>query len=219
MNLSTTTPSDLQLLEAWRAGDLPAGAQLFERHYAGIARFFSNKVGSEREDLIQSTFLACLEGIDRFRGDASFRTLLFAIARFKLLKHLREQSRDHHYRDPAPPLLEADGPSPISLLTATTTRRRLHAALRRLTLDTQLMLELFYWEALPLKDIARILEIPINTVKTRLRRAREQLALELAAIDASPSDVESSLAGLDRWVEALRGRHAGIGRVVQEPMS
>ncbi|MCA9708401.1 MAG: sigma-70 family RNA polymerase sigma factor, partial [Myxococcales bacterium] len=72
---------DEQLLARWRGGDAQAGAALFERYYEAIARFFVNKVGLDCGDLVQATFLGCLEGLERFRGEASFRTLLFAIAR------------------------------------------------------------------------------------------------------------------------------------------
>ena len=45
------------LVDAWRDGDREAGRRLFERHYAGVARFFRNKVGEAGLDLIQRTFL------------------------------------------------------------------------------------------------------------------------------------------------------------------
>ncbi len=203
----TPIDTDLRLLAAWRTGDIQAGTSLFERHYPGVQRFFSNKVGNDdSEDLIQATFLGCLESLQRFRGEASFRTLLFAIARFKLLKYLRERCRDKKYLDPATVSIAASSACFTSILAANKQRRALLAALRRLPLDTQLMLELFYWEALPVKDIAVILELPANTVKTRMRRGREQLVKELAALEICPNDIESSLAGLDRWADALRRR-------------
>ena len=73
--------SDIDLLDAWRAGDPRAGNELFNRHFDSVCRFFANKAGNEVDDLIQRTFLACVEGRDRFRGDASFRGYLFGVAR------------------------------------------------------------------------------------------------------------------------------------------
>ena len=49
-----------RVLTAWRAGDREAGEALFERHYASVERFFLNKVRQGVNDLIQSTFLACV---------------------------------------------------------------------------------------------------------------------------------------------------------------
>ena len=85
---------DKDLLDKWRNGDEKAGMELFERHYASVARFFANKVNSGVEDLIQNTFLACVEGKERFREDSSFRTYLFGIARNLLYQRYREKRRD-----------------------------------------------------------------------------------------------------------------------------
>jgi RNA polymerase sigma-70 factor (ECF subfamily) len=52
---------DPQLLAAWCAGDKQAGAALVERHFASIYRFFRNKVAGEVDDLVQRTFMSCLE--------------------------------------------------------------------------------------------------------------------------------------------------------------
>ncbi|MFY0540440.1 RNA polymerase sigma factor [Nannocystis pusilla] len=73
--------SDSQLLTAWRGGDQAAGEALFARHFASIARFFRNKIHGDIEELIQRTFLGCLEGQQRFSGEGSFRGFLFGIAR------------------------------------------------------------------------------------------------------------------------------------------
>jgi len=86
--------SDAALVDAWRGGDREAGKRLFQRHYAAIARFFRNKVGEAGPALIQRTFLPCLEGRERFRHEAAFRSYLFAIAYKVLCKHYREQRRD-----------------------------------------------------------------------------------------------------------------------------
>ena len=179
--------SDHGLLAAWRDGDLDAGALLFERHYASVARFFGSKVSRDCEDLIQATFLACLEGIDRFRGESSFRTLLFAIARNKLCRYLREQQREIRRRRPAPPAIAANEPSTTSLLAARSERQHLLGALRHLDLESQMMLELHYWEAMTVRDIAAVLELPVNTVKTRMRRARLRLAQALEADGGMPA--------------------------------
>jgi DNA-directed RNA polymerase specialized sigma24 family protein len=85
--------SDQELLRAWRAGDREAGGTLFERHFAAIRRFFRNKVDHQVEDLVQRTFTACVEARDRFRGDSSFRTYLFAIAHNVLRDHIRRRRR------------------------------------------------------------------------------------------------------------------------------
>lgn len=86
--------TDVELLEAWRAGDKRAGKRLFERHYDAVHRFFRNKVGSDAPDLVQKTFLGCIESVDRFRGEGSFRSWLFAVAYRQLCKHYRSKSSE-----------------------------------------------------------------------------------------------------------------------------
>ncbi len=71
--------TDESLLRAWQGGDAEAGAQLFDRHYEGLSRFFRNKVDdSRRDDIIQQTFMAVPTAA--FDGRSSVRTWLFAIA-------------------------------------------------------------------------------------------------------------------------------------------
>ena len=66
---------DVVLLAAWGRGDRAAGAVLFRRHCSSVARFFHNKVDeAAQEDLIHETFLACLVGAARLRGQSRFRT-------------------------------------------------------------------------------------------------------------------------------------------------
>jgi RNA polymerase sigma factor (sigma-70 family) len=85
--------SDVALLDAWRDGDKSAGNTLFERHFEALYRFFRNKIDDGIEDLVQETFLACIATKDSFRGDSSFRTYLFVIARNTLYAHWKKRAR------------------------------------------------------------------------------------------------------------------------------
>jgi RNA polymerase sigma factor (sigma-70 family) len=185
--MESTKQTDLELLAAWRAGDLVAGDALLNRHYAAIHRFFSNKIGSgsDCEDLIQATFLGCVEGIERFRAESSFRTLLFAIAWKKLCRHLRDRSRTAELAEPLDPKdkpLAMSAPTFGTQLDASRNAELLRIAMHRLPGDTQVMLGLFYWEAMSVQEIACVVERPVNTVKTRMRRGRAQLLEELAIL-------------------------------------
>ena len=52
---------DAECLRAWASGDRKAGELLFERHFEAVARFFRNKTDRDHDDLIQATFLGCVE--------------------------------------------------------------------------------------------------------------------------------------------------------------
>lgn len=195
--------SDAALVEAWRGGDRGAGKRLFSRHYAAVARFFRNKVGEAGPDLIQRTFLACLEGRERFRHDASFRSYLFAIAYKVLCKHYRELRRDERRVDFA----EASAhelSSPISAVAARQEQRLLLEGLRRLPVDYQVVLELHYWEGITAAELADVLAIPVGTAKTRLRRGRELLEERLRELSGSAVLLRSTLVTLDAWAAGLR---------------
>ena len=177
---------------------------MFERHYDSVERFFHHKVGAQNDDLIQTTFLGLLEGVERFRGEGNFAAFLFAIARNTLLKHLRNQRRDLRRFDPAVTSIAATGTSPIQELEAREQTALLHASLLRLPLDTQIMLELHYWESMKLEDIGLVFDMPINTVKTRMRRGRIALDEQMRALARTPQELEVTAGGLAGWAARLR---------------
>lgn len=170
--------SDNELLVAWRDGDTRAGKELFERHFASLRRFFANKVDlPEVEDLMQRSFMGCVEAVERFRGDSSFRTFLFAIARRQLYKHFRDQRVKEGRRadDLSVTSVAELGRTPSSILGAQQEGQMLLTALQRISVDHQTVLELHYWEQLSTDEIANICDIAPPTVRTRLHRARHAL--------------------------------------------
>lgn len=194
---------DAALVEAWRRGDRGAGSTLFERHYDGVVRFFRNKVGDVvAGDLVQKTFLACFEGLAAYRGEASLRTYLYAIAYRLLCKHYEAQRRNRI--DLASVSVHDLGHSPSEVLAAREEQRLMLAALRRLPIGYQALLELHYWEQMTAADAAVVLEIPEGTAKTRLRRGRQLLAAQLAALASSPELLTRTNSDLEGWARGLR---------------
>ncbi len=200
--------TDAELLRAWAEGDKLAGEQLFERHFEAIARFFRNKLATvdsaSHEDLIQLTFLGCVEALlnDRFRSDASFRTFLFAIARNQLSKYWRTRSRDRV--DLQTVSIHDLDPSPSAALARDRDQQLLLIALRRIPLDSQIALELHYWESLTADEIAAVLDLPLGTAKTRLRRAKQLLEGELRAVISGQVGSTRTESGLEAWARELR---------------
>lgn len=194
--------SDHELLAAWRDGDKTAGNELFRRHFRSVRRFFRNKVPPDDvEDLIQKTFAGCVEGLERFRGDASFRTFLFAVARRQLFKYLRDRASQERRLDPdfGVSSVHALGQTPSSMMAQRQDHELLLQALQRVSVEHQTMLELSYWEQLPGTEIAEVLGIAPATVRTRLFRGRaalEQEFLKLASGQVKPDpdfDIEAAL--------------------------
>jgi RNA polymerase sigma factor (sigma-70 family) len=209
--VKSVEPSDHQLLLAWRGGDRRAGSVLFDRHFASLRRFFHNKAcnESEVEELIQRTFTAGVESAERFRGDASFKTWLLAIARNILREWIRESLRegaDEHEVDEVSS--ERRGPGLSSRLDVQREHKLLLAALRRLPLESQLLLELFYWEELTAAELAEVLGVPEGTVRTRLRKAKIELRGTIDQLARTKAELDSIQSGLDGWARGLRAAMA-----------
>ena len=201
----TETQSDAELLAAWAEGDRRSGAALLRRHFDALYRFFTNKVAAEAEaeDLVQQTMAACVEASGRYRGDASFRTFLFAIARNVLLKHIRDRKQVES--------IDAEGQSladhGLGMSTALGLRREqqlLLTALRHVSIDSQVLLELYYWEQMSATQIAAVLNTSEAGVRGRLRKAKLELRAALDALARNPGELASTLDGLERWAADLR---------------
>lgn len=169
------TPPDEDLLQAWAEGDQSAAATLYRRHFDGLYRFFRTKAPDHYEDLIQNTMLECVRSKDNFRGDSSFRGFLFGVARNCLLHHFRSKFRDRLDFDAGRSSIADLDPRPSTLAAENQAHHQLLEAMRHIATDLQIVLELHYWEEMSTRDLAKALEIPQGTVKSRLRRAREAL--------------------------------------------
>lgn len=196
--------TDPALLDAWRRGDAEAGNALFERHFTAIARFVKNKVSSqgELEDLVQQIFLACAEGRDRFEQRSSFRTYLFAVAHYTLLEHFRRRHRGGSRVDTSVTTVADLDPSPSLIVAQRQEQQRIVEALRRLSLDHQIVLELHYWEQMTGAEIAEALGLPEGTIRTRLREGRRRLGKEIRRQAITGTDPD--LGDLEQWIASIR---------------
>lgn len=195
---------DAKLLAAWAGGDRVAGSALVERHYDAIVRFFRNKGGEHADDLVQHTFLACAERAGAFQGRGSVRAFLFGIARNVLFEHIRARVRDRlgepDFRSSA---LVDLAPGVATLAARRADQRLLLSALQRLPVETQMLLELYYWEDLSMDELGDILEIPPGTVKSRLFKARTLLKDVVATLPATPAETASARILLEAWARRV----------------
>ena len=197
-------PADVELLHQWRNGDMAAGEILFERYYDPIARFFRSKVATDIADLVQETFVACVEGRDRLQEDASFRAYIFSVARNVLCAHLRDKYRGDAMVDFDATSVQDLAPGPISQIVIRHEQRLLLEALRRIPVNYQVLLELRYWEQLKTADIAEALGVPHGTVRRRLAQARKLLDEAMTALADSTALLESTMANFEEWALQCR---------------
>lgn len=196
--------SDDALLTAWRGGDKAAGERLFDRYFKPISTFFHHKVEHGKDDLIQATFLSALESADRYRGEGTFRSFLFGIAFNVLRNHLRARRTDAERLDFAVSSLHDLAPRPSELLAKRAEQRLLLEGLRRIPLEHQVLLELYFWEPLSAPEIAEILGVAVGTIRTRIRRAKQLLEEALAQLSPAEQQLRSTLGDLEAWAKQVR---------------
>ncbi len=196
--------SDAELLGRWQSGDEDAASRLLRRHFSRVYAFFRSKLDDQVDDLTQRTFMACVENKERLGADSSFEAYLFGIARRQLLFHLRSKMRKDRRFDLAEVSAIDMGASPASAVAFKEQQQLLLAALRRIPLDLQIAIELHYFEELRGCDIAAVLEIPEGTVRSRLRRAREALAVAITGLGAPRGLAQSTIDDLERWASLIR---------------
>jgi RNA polymerase sigma factor (sigma-70 family) len=178
------------------------------REYEGsVARYFRHKVSpAAQRDLVQRTFLAAIELGASAAGTTSLRANLFHAAHQTLRAYRLAEHLDAHEPGPEPYTLDA----PDEALARRQEHRLLLAALRRLPLRSQTVLELHYWENLRCSQIAELLGVPLATSRTWLRDARLQLRHELLRRDVPPELQPPPTDTFDRWVQDVRERLRGL---------
>ena len=196
--------SDLELLEAWRGGDSEAGQELFRRHYNAVYRFFSSKVSAEAvQELVQDTFTTLVRKRDDFEGKSTFRAYVLGIARRQVYEHFRKLQQLSRF-DPLTYSVAALSSSPASLLDEQQEHRLLGIALTRIPLEYQILLELYLWEDLTGAQLATIVGVGENTMRSRLRIAKKLLKKEFRRIIDDPAQAHASFETFSGWLDEVR---------------
>jgi RNA polymerase sigma-70 factor (ECF subfamily) len=200
-------PSDEQLLERWRAGEKQAANVLLGRHFVGLRSFFLARLHDEDsvKDLVQDTLLAAVEGRDRFRGDAPFLAYLFGIARNKYRKELERRVDQPELLDPEKhSLADVTGRRHSAILTDKDELRRLFDALRSIPMEAQDLLELHYFQDLTAAELAALEGTNPNTIKSRLRLARQKLGRRYQELAGMAPDRQIDDDQVHAWMGAAR---------------
>lgn len=199
---------DAELLLAWRAGNQAAGQELLNRYFDSLYRFFVSKVDGVSEDLIQRTLLVCVEKAATLKNPASFRAYLFTVARHQLYAYLRTTKKEQDKGIGAHSLSKVVDTSKSmgSMMIDKEEQKLLLKSLRKIPMDLQIVIGLHYWEDLSTAELAAALEIPQGTVKSRLRRGREELETAMREMSGSDELFRSTIDNLECWVNSLPGQ-------------
>ena len=182
--------SDEVLVGLIAKGDKGAMQVLYARHKVRVFRFLMRFVGREvtAEDLVSEVFIEAWRHADRFEARSQVLTWLLAIARHKALSALRRRSA-HEVDDERLEFIEDPCDDPEPPMQKTERNALIADCLKQLPPAHREIIDLVYYHERTIDDVAEIIGVPQNTVKTRMFYARERMAELLAAC------------GLDRaWV-------------------
>lgn len=194
-----------ELLQQWQAGDNDAGRAFVDVYFDSLYRFFRNKVGDDADDLVQDTLLALLKNKVPFRGEATFRSYVFKVARSRLYDRAEAWHRhDAKHVDVSVTSMADLQATPSTLLGKQQEERLLLKALRALPIEQQVLVSLFYFEELTGPELASVMEVPEGTIRSRIRVAKEALRNSIEQVSTSVSLTSSTLSNLDEWVKTVK---------------
>ena len=202
---SSDWAQDAELLRRWRAGDNRAGAEIYDRHAPALARFFQNKLPDQCEEMMQQTFLALVESRDRINEGVTLRAFILSIARHKLIDHLRKLSGGRYEAEELGSIA-ALAPGASTIVAQKREQRLLLEGLRRIPIEHQTALELYYWEGLNANEIAAVFGISHSAMRSRLAKARSLLEQAMAELSTTPELLSSTISGLDDWAAQIRAK-------------
>jgi RNA polymerase sigma-70 factor (ECF subfamily) len=174
--------SDEELVARYvSTNDREALGELIERYSPRLRRLLYSLLGPHAEaiqDAEQEVYVALLKKLERFRGDSSFSTFFYALARNRIIDWMRRDRRlsDRTVAFENPDLVPGDAIDPLNTTVQCGEVAMLRRAMRRLKPDDQLLLYLKDGEGERIETLAEMTGTPVGTIKSRLARARRRVA-------------------------------------------
>lgn len=179
--------SDNKLMALVKDGDFAAFDALYHRHRKAIRRFLMSLTWNEdtAEDYLQEVFCNLWKARERYRPTGTFTTYLFQIAKNHYLSERRKQKRrselrvqagaPYYGRHPLADIPANKRVEPEAHLLAGYRMFRMRQAIAQLPEGQKLVFVLAHLEGMPYNTIARVLDIPVGTVKSRMSSAVRRL--------------------------------------------
>ena len=190
---------DRQLVERAQRGDKRAFELLVEKYQRKLGRLLARFIRdpAEVEDVTQEAFIKAYRALPAFRGDSAFYTWLYRIGINTAKNYLMALGR----RAPTSTEVEAEDAegyeegeqlrdinTPESMLLSKEIAQTVNATIEQLPEELRTAIQLREIEGMSYEDIARIMDCPIGTVRSRIFRAREAIAERLRPLLDSPKD-------------------------------
>jgi RNA polymerase sigma-70 factor (ECF subfamily) len=172
--------SDDGLIKAIAAGSQSAMRTLYARHHVRVFRFIAHLVtdSGRAEDLVSEVFIDVWSQADRFEGRSQVSTWILSIARYKALSALLAQRRRRivELDGTAMELIEDTSDTPEQSVLSRDRRAQLRGCLAQMSREHREVIDLVYYHEKSVEEVAEIIQMPKNTVKTRMFYARKRLA-------------------------------------------
>jgi len=186
--------TDEDLMERFRDGDAAAFERLLERHQRGVYNFAFRFINNTElaNDLLQETFLRVIKGAPGYSRKARFTTWMYTIARNQCIDTLRKaRYRRTASLDQPAPGGDGEGPSLMDRIPGRSDDAhertdsaeigiRIQEAIAQLSVEQREVFVMREFRQLQFKEIAAIVGVSENTIKSRMRYALENLRLALA---------------------------------------
>jgi RNA polymerase sigma-70 factor, ECF subfamily len=173
--------SDAKLIEAIAVGNQAAMRTLYARHHLRVYHFIV-RLGSDTdraEDIVSEVFLTVWRQAGSFENRSQVSTWILSIARFKALTALGRR-RETQLDEASTEMVADDSDTPEQTVLHTDRTAQLRKCIAQLSSDHREVIDLVYYHDKTVEEVAKILHLPKNTVKTRMFYARKHLARLLA---------------------------------------
>jgi RNA polymerase sigma-70 factor (ECF subfamily) len=160
-----------------RTGNAEAWKTLFRRYRLPLYVYVFELLHDEQAslDLVQEAFISAFRHIGSLRDDEKFGGWLFGIAHQKCVQQWRRQGREAELREELLPEPAASSQNPLDVLVREEQEAELMKLLEKLPLAQRSALLLHFIEGFSLEEIARITDVQVGTVKSRLHYAKRAL--------------------------------------------
>ncbi|MDH3644797.1 MAG: sigma-70 family RNA polymerase sigma factor [Gammaproteobacteria bacterium] len=180
--------TDEKLVERFQAGDQAAFETLYGRYrdrvYAVVKRFVTD--AADADDLVQDVFLKALLALPRFRGDSQLFTWLYRIAMNAGINFKSRRSAEYSNAKLLEPTTDI---GPERLCMGVGDARQAQQAIDRLSPPLRQALVLNVVRGFDYEEVSTLADCPIGTVRSRISRARRQIAQGVAAETVAPATV------------------------------
>jgi RNA polymerase sigma-70 factor (ECF subfamily) len=193
-DLPDASDSELLAATARESGGAAAFEILYRRYERRVYRYALTflKRPALAEEVVIDTMLAVWHGAAGFAGTSRASTWVLGIARHKALDAVRKAASPIQAVELEQAAEIADAaPGPSDTTERSVEAQLMRRAIARLSEDHQEILQLAFYEDLPYEEIATLLSIPDNTVKTRVFYAKQQLRRHLEQMGVEQMGVES----------------------------